>query len=580
MSEDRLARLEEQVARLTARIDVLERGQVGDGAPTMASPAPAADPAAVPIPSLSEAFSVTRALFLLGRSILILAGGFLLRALSESGTVPPPVGFGLGLAYSLGLILVAHWFAGRDDRLGSGVLGLTAAVLAYPFLTESITKLALVSPLVGGLSLALVTTAGLWTAWSRGLRFLAWVFGLASLLALVGLGFTAGAPELFALLLLPLCVASAILAYSRRWHIMRWPVGITTNFVFLRLTYMATTAEGLGSGVNRVSAPQMLALDLALLLVYLGIFSYRALVQGKGVKVFDVAQSAFVLAVGFGGAVHIASVTGHGVGGLGWMALLAAVAGYSVAFTVVRTRLGRGRGFFYFASLALVFLVLGSRVVASGPWLAWCLVGLGLMMAILGSRFDRVTLRIHSIIYLLLASLQSGMMAAAVDAFAGSAGSVWRPMTVVGATNLAMILASYTVFVTRQGRDQDLRSRRSPSVFLAVLALLGVGNVVIVALTRMLSAPPPDAAPAIVAVIRTAVLSLTVVGLALVARREKFREMVWLVYPLLALGCLKLLLEDLHQGSPLTLFVAFGFFGTALIMAPRLVNAARRSRDS
>lgn len=581
MSDDRLARLEEEVAQLTSqvgqlteRLFVLERGQVKVAVPARAA---AAAPAQE-IPSLSDVFSATSALFLLGRSILVLAGGFLLRALTESGAVPPAVGFGLGLVYSLGLILMTHRFAGGDDRLGAGVLGLTAAVLAFPFLTESITKLHLVSPLIGGLALVLVTAAGLWTAWTRRIRFLTWAFGMSSLLALVWLGFTAGAPELFALLILPLCAATAILAYTRGWHIMRWPVGMTANLVFARLTYMATTPEGVGSGAYHVSSSRMLALDLALMVVYLVIFCYRALVQGKGVKVFDVVQSAFVLAVGFGGAVFISNATGHGADGLGWIALLAAVAGYSVAFTVVRTRLGRGRGFFYFASLALIFLLLGSLVVAHGPRLAWCLAVLGLLMAILGRRFDRVTLRVHSVIYLLLAAFQSGMMAASLDAFAGSADSPWHPLEGAGSMCIALILATYLIFVTRKGRDQDNRTRRVPSVAVAVMGLLGIGQVVITLLTGAVSAAPPAADPATVAVIRTSVLSLTVVLLALISRRDAYRELGWLVYPLLGIGCLKLLLEDLHHGNPLTLFVGFGFFGTALILAPRLLATASRRR--
>ena len=171
----------------------------------------------------------------------------------------------------------------------------------------------------------------------------------------------------------------------------------------------------------------MLVLDLSLMVVYLGIFCFRALIQGKGVKVFDVVQSVFVLAVGFGGAVRIASTTGQGSGALGWTALFAALIFYSIAFTVVRTRLGRGRGFFYFASLGLIFLFLGSQVVAHGPWLSWSWLVLGMVMAILGSRFNRVTLRTHSVIYLFLASIHTGMLASALDAFAAPATSAWQP---------------------------------------------------------------------------------------------------------------------------------------------------------
>jgi hypothetical protein len=48
-----------------------------------------------------------------------------------------------------------------------------------------------------------------------------------------------------------------------------------------------------------------------------------------------------------------------------------------------------------------------------------------------------------------------------------------------------------------------------------------------------------------------------------------------LVYPTLAVGALKLLLDDLRKGRPATLFISFVLYGIALILAPRL---ARRGR--
>lgn len=394
----------------------------------------------------------------------------------------------------------------------------------------------------------------------------------------MGLGFTAPSPEYFALLLLLLGAATIGLAYTRRWHIKRWLVGFAVNAVFLRLTIMATRAEGLGSGEIQVSPTFMLALNLALIVVYLGAFSVRALAQGRGVKVFDVVQSVFVLGVGFGGAVRIANTTGQGAGALGWTALVAAAAFYSIAFTFVRSRLGRGRGFFYFASLGLIFLFMGSQVIAHGPWLSWSWLVLGLVMAVLGSRFDRVTLRTHSVIYLILASFHTGMLASTLDAFVGSAGSAWQPLGTAGAVNVVVVLACFTIFTLRKDRSQDSRPRRIPGVLAAILSLMGLGYLAIILLTRLLTGNPPDAVPAIVAVIRTAVLSVTAVVLALACRKSQFRELAWLVYPLLGLGCLKLLLEDLRQGNPLTLFVAFGFFGAALILAPRMLMDSRRNR--
>ena len=137
-------------------------------------------------------------MFLLGRAILVLAGGFLLRALTEGGTIPPLAGFALGMVFSLGLIFMTYRVLGKNDRIGASSLAVTTALVAYPFLTESITKLHLVSAQSGGLALALITAAGLGVAWYRHLRFMAWVFCIASLFTMVGLGLATSAPEFFA----------------------------------------------------------------------------------------------------------------------------------------------------------------------------------------------------------------------------------------------------------------------------------------------------------------------------------------------------------------------------------------------
>jgi len=119
---------------------------------------------------------------------------------------------------------------------------------------------------------------------------------------------------------------------------------------------------------------------------------------------------------------------------------------------------------------------------------------------------------------------------------------------------------------------------RIPRFGAALLTLLGLGWAAVSGL--MLAAgglPPQGADPAAIAVVRTGVLAVTVIALALAARRPLWSELGWPVVPLLALGCIKLLIEDMRRGTPLTLTIAFALFGTALIMAPRLLLAARKS---
>jgi hypothetical protein len=74
------------------------------------------------------------------------------------------------------------------------------------------------------------------------------------------------------------------------------------------------------------------------------------------------------------------------------------------------------------------------------------------------------------------------------------------------------------------------------------------------------------------ATVRTGVLAVVVVGLAWLARRCAWPELGWLVYPLLALGGIRLLLQDLPHGRAATLVLSLAFFGGVLILTPRLLK--------
>jgi hypothetical protein len=571
-------RLRLQVISLEARVAELEG--------TASFPAVSADLSeAVLAPDLEPAEenlrpAAMRGAFLLGRSILILAGAFLLRALTDSGTLPPLAGFGLGVVYALAMILLADRVGAREDRAGAVAYGLTAVLVAYPFLVETMGMLKIVSPVMGGLALAVLTSAGLLVAARRYLRLLAWAFTLTALMAILTLNIALDAPFIFASLLLALGVGTLLLAYTRGWRIERWFPALAADAVILRLVLITADPGDPAPGTVLPSTSGTMVLALTLLVVYLGIFTFRAVVQNKGVRTFYVMQSMAVLLIGYGGAVRLIQSDAGGAALLGWLALAAASGYYAVAFTVVRQRHGRGRGFFYFASLALVFLVLGSRVVAADTWLAWCWIGLGLAAALLGGWFDRVTLRAHSAVYVALAAWHTGLTAAAWDVFLGGSDVAWRGLDAAGVAALLVTIGCYGVLVwTQRGREVSV-ARRVPRFCIAVLALSGLGWGAVWLLVQGLGEAPPAASPATVAVIRTGVLAATVVALAVVGRRSSWVELTWLVYPLLALGCVKLLIEDLRRGTPLTLTVGFALFGTALILAPRMMLAGRKATRS
>ena len=75
--------------------------------------------------------------------------------------------------------------------------------------------------------------------------------------------------------------------------------------------------------------------------------------------------------------------------------------------------------------------------------------------------------------------------------------------------------------------------------------------------------------------IRTVVLSP---GLVLgIASRRRHLELRWIAYAAVALGTLKLVLEDLRFGNPASLVVSFVFYGLILILLPRMTRTKQES---
>jgi hypothetical protein len=111
---------------------------------------------------------------------------------------------------------------------------------------------------------------------------------------------------------------------------------------------------------------------------------------------------------------------------------------------------------------------------------------------------------------------------------------------------------------------------RLPRLLLALVVVLALAEAVCGALAVTLGSVLA-ADPGAQAVARSAVLVALVLGLAWLAPRGQ-PELGWLVYPLVAVGALKLLLQDVRAGRPATLVASLGLYGLLLILLPRLLK--------
>jgi hypothetical protein len=173
---------------------------------------------------------------------------------------------------------------------------------------------------------------------------------------------------------------------------------------------------------------------------------------------------------------------------------------------------------------------------------------------------------------MLLALIQTGLFISSVDAFTAGADTTWHQPGLMGLATLVATAAVALLLARLRGDGETNRWRKAPRLLALILVLPGLAQVAVVGLVNLAGEAPPHADAQFVAAVRTGVLSLLAIGLALLARRPLLQELRWLVYPVLVLGLAKVVVEDLRLGNPLGLFFAFAMIGGALILAPRFMR--------
>jgi hypothetical protein len=311
---------------------------------------------------------------------------------------------------------------------------------------------------------------------------------------------------------------------------------------------------------------------LALPALYVAGLAARTLRLERPVTLFEVAQGSLAVLLGFGGAWRALSAHAGSTTGLGVLALLLGALCYGAAFAFAERRPGQGRNFYFYSTAGGALTLAGANAVAFGPALAVVLGGLGLLASVFGRRFDRMTLRVHSALYLVAGALESGLFVACARAIAGQTIDALPPLAWVAAVAAAL---GWLVLASDPGAPRT-GGARIPQLLLAILVVFAVGK----ALQAGLWAAVGDRAATdagVAAALRTAILTVLVVGLALAARRWAWPELAWLVYPLVALGGIKLLAQDLRVGRPATLVVSLALYGAVLLLAPRLLRTSAGS---
>jgi hypothetical protein len=560
--DQRLAALAEQVRGLEARVATLETTAHLDSRATTQEPAEQ-----LPV---QEHASLNTVLGLLGRTSLVLAGAFLIRTFTESGSLPRVAGVALGLAYAAAWALAADRAGTGGRRLGAAYHAVASAMIAYPLLWETTTRFPVLAPAAAAGILLGITVLLMSVAWRQALEGIAWTVALAGLCTGFALMAATSAIPVFCTLFLLFAGATLVLGVRPEWRAFRWPAALAADAAILSMIILAASPGGSPVLARNLRTTAVLALALALVAVYLASFVGRALVHPRSVRAFEVAQTLAILPIGFGGALRAAHALGAGTGPLGLAALAMGLGCYVAAFTFVRREAEGSSDFRFLTSLALVLVLVAGPILLPAGWLTLELVLLGLASAALGWRFQRGSLLVHGAIYLTGAALASGLLEQTWRAFLAPSGSSFPRAALLA---LAALTAGHVTLALRKAPGPGPWSLRLPCFLMGALGLLGLAALAVSAAQALLPEPP---SPGALAALRTAVLALAAVAAGALGRWVPTGDLGWLVHPLLGATTVKLLLQDLPQGRPLTLTLALTCFGAALLVAPRL--AGRRSQ--
>jgi hypothetical protein len=562
--EAKVAELSESLKTMERRLSLLERGLSPAAAKRVRAAAAAAKPADATESMLrQDAASAAVTVSLAGRTLLVLAGAYFLRALTDTGRIPPWLGVGLGFAYAGIWVLLADRAAGGKKAWSAGFHGAAAVTIGFPLLFETTARFKLVSTWTAALLLCAFTAVALGVAARRRFQPLAWLVVLAAIPAAFALMFAQGrvAPPLLFLVILG--IGTIWLGYILDWYGLRWPVAVAADLAVL---FLAVDALRTGA----VDGPVVAVLvQFALMAAYLGSTAVRTLGLRRGVVPFEVVQSAAVLLVGLGGAAFVTAHAGMGSAALalGILSLAFAAGAYAVAFAFVE-RQRTPANFHFYASAGVAFVLAGTGfLLPSDPrGLFWA--ALAIACAACARRAGRATLAGHTAVYAVAAGLSSGLLEHSWESSFASPQVPWTPATLASVLVAIAIVVATSVVASVPVQDRTARVQRA--FLIALLAASVPGLLIGWAAPLVAGTPGAGADPGVVATVRTVFFALGALGLAALGRIPAWAEARWLAWPVLGIAGVKMIVEDLPRSRPATLFLAFALYGAALILVPRL----------
>jgi hypothetical protein len=560
---ERIEALERDLHALEPRVDALEHPLAARWPRAeLRAKAPAAGPAVE-----ARSLAVSGSLFpVLGKSLLGIAGAYVLRALEAASTLPRLAVAVAGIVYAF-LWLVSAARTRNVLRVEGAVYACTSTLILAPMLWEltlrfQVFSAALAAGVVCAFGLAAVALA---SKRASGPVLRISMIAAAGLALALAIASHAMIPFLVVLLILT-AACEFVPAFERIVDICA-VVALVADAAIWILIFIYFSPQNAHEDYPPLGRAALLAPGVAMLVLFLAAVTLRTVLRAQRITVFEIFQTtiAFLLA-----AVSLADFApSSGLLVFGVVCLLLAVVSCAAVLTVF-ARIEDRRN-------AAVFAFWGSALFLAGSFL--CLPPLATIVllcagaiaaAVAGRQRRLLAFEISGIAFLLAAAIASGFPRFVVNALIGTPGGF--PAAGVWLIAVCAVL-SLAILKSREGEPWG-----SQMLHLALAALAAAGFVALlvqglVALVALHVIPGEHH----LAFIRTLILCVTALTLVFSGARSHRTEFTRLGYATLTLVTVKLVFEDLRHGHLFYIAASIFFVALTLIAAPRVARVRQKA---
>lgn len=510
-------------------------------------------------------FQAAGAFSVLGKSMLGIAGAYVLRAVAESSTLPQLAITAIAIAYAAIWLVVAArvkagvWFV-------SSVYAGTSALILAPMLWELTLRFKVVPAPATAAILGVFVLAASALAWKQDLAPVFWVANLTAAVTSFALCIATHDLIPFIATLMLMALIAEYAAGRNHELSVRLLAAAAADLSIWALIFIYSGRESIRVDYPAIGVVGLLVPGCFLFLIYGTSIGIRSVLHGNTITLFETIQSLIAFLLAASSVLYFEPQWGGTV--LGIFCLLLSASCYTAVF-VRFDGAQQGRNYRVFAAWAAGLLLAGCALSLPPLGVAVSLGLAAVIATVQGIRLSRITLQFHGLVFLAAATIQSGLFVYAFHALAGS-----RPARLEWSALIASAcaIACYAAGKPRHEGGWGQQFLRLSTAAFAVLASAALLVQILHWLISFRLAPEAHH----LAFIRTFTACAAALALAFAGSRWRRVELTRIAYAALGLVAAKLVFEDLRNGHLEFIAASIFLFAITLIAVPRLARIGKR----